>query len=194
MQSSAATTIGALALCALGVGLLRWAWGSNGKRRWAIPLGWACPLLAIWLGQHQLGWEYATAFALMGTPLSAWAWVLANVEIRPEKPVRAQQEPDAQHRNLHSTSSLAKQLKKWSEPSICWLLAGPLGGIAALLIAIVFTQWLPFSTASQMVLAAFLFPLLWAGLAIWLSVSDRRWVKSLSLFTLALSSGLYLFQ
>ncbi len=160
--------IGALVLfviSAAGALALREAWDSNAgpARAGLIVVGWA--LLAVAVGGAVLpyGPTRGPFIALTLVSLGPLLVVLCNLE----------------RRNARSKAPREVALEPSDRPSRAWrgwlrgLLAGPLGGIAAMGVGLVWATFVPGDPQTRIVVGGLLVPVLWAAGMAWTLSDDR---------------------
>lgn len=174
MNETLVTLAGSLATLAAGVGgglLLKAAWQRRTEKRpWLIVGGWAllgiaCILPAIWLGSAR-----GPFIALAMAPVGAFIVVLINMELRQSRARRARE----------------AALEPSDRPSSAWrgwlrvLLAGPIGMIASMGIAIAYTVWVPGEPQTRLIVGGLLVPVLWGGAMAW-TLSDDKILRAAAL-------------
>lgn len=183
MEAMNVYSLCSLALCVVGVVLLRLGWRRpEPTGRTCVAAGWASLLAAILLWSRASGWEFGSSFALLAIAVIAWLVIAFEAERRPEKGANGK----AIGNDLAATSTG----HKWGT----FLVAGPLGACVSLSITVLATQWLPLDMAARLVWAACLYPLVWAGLMVWVCTDIRLGRAALALLLCGsiASAGLYL--
>ncbi len=155
----------ALALALLGLGvaaLLREAWRRR-ARPWLIAAGWLLIAAGVLGAAPFLGPARGpfTASALIS--LGALALVALGVQIRDPKG-RAPREAA-----LEPSDRPSKAWRGWLRV----ILAGPLGGIAAMGVGLAWSVWGPGAPQTRLVIGGLLVPLLWAGGMAWTLSDDK---------------------
>ncbi len=167
-----AQTLAALVLLLASVAaglLLKRAWSRRSAPHvWLIVSGWGVLALmlvaAAWPMGGPRGVFIASTLASVGV-LAVAAW---NIQVRPA-------------RASADRASLAPEPS--DRPSKIWrgvlrfLLAGPIGGIAAMGVASMWTVWLPADAQTRIVTGGLVAPLLWGALMAW-TLSDDRIIRA----------------
>lgn len=165
-MSPFASTLSLAAFLVAGLGaawLLRRAWRRDPARPWLIVGAWLLIAAAVGAAAPVLGAARGPAVALTLLPLAALGLIAARVQIR-----------DARSRPPREAA-----LEPSERPSKAWrgwlraLLAGPLGGIAAMGVALAWTVWAPGPPQTRMVVGGLLVPFLWGGAMAWTLSDDR---------------------
>lgn len=167
MSPEAVTLTAAIPLLAAGGGgvwLLRRAWADRGPRRpWWIALGWAVLILVSVAPALVLGPARGPFIAWTLIPVAALAVVARGVQVRAAR--------------RRGEKSLAPEPS--DRPSRAWrgwlraLLAGPIGMVAAMGVAISFAVWAPLADQTRIVLGGVMVPVLWGGAMAWTLADDR---------------------
>lgn len=155
----------AIGCAALGVGLLRFAWGRD--RGGLTAAGWLA-LASAAFAWHAAGasWGKAAALTVIVPSLCALPVLAASVEWR------GRRKRSARHIAAPSEPSAAPRAAL--ERSIARaLIAGPAALAAALGLAAAMALRAPWLEADRLVAAGFLLPLAWAAGAIWAMMDDR---------------------
>lgn len=163
-----AATAGWSVLLLLGAGgaawLLRRSWGERGVARpWWIVAGWAAVAVLILAAGPMLGSGRGPFIAFMAVSTAALAVVAGGVQLR-----EARTRGD---RSLAPEPSDRKS-KAWRG----WLravLAGPLGMVAAMGVAICYAVWVPGAPQTRLLIGGLLVPVLWGGAMAWTLADDR---------------------
>lgn len=154
-------------------GTLRLAWRSGGKRRpWLIALGWILAAVALAGGIVMEGGAPGTFLALALISLAVLALVAAGLKVRDVKS-KAPRELA-----LEPSDRASKAWRGW----LRGLLAGPIGGIAALGVGLAFVVWVPGAPQTRMVLGGMLVPVLWAAGMAW-TLSDDKILRATAVLT-----------
>ena len=145
-------------------GVLRWAWRTAGPRRpWLILLGWSLGVALLAGAVMLAGGAPGTFLALALAPVAVLALVAAGVKIRNPKATAPRELA------LEPSDRASKAWRGW----LRGLLAGPIGGIAALGVGLAFVVWVPGEPQTRMVLGGLLVPILWAGGMAWTLSDDK---------------------
>ena len=162
-MSGAALSLCALGLNALGVATCWWGWyrrGTPGRGAWAA--GFGVLLLALWVWCIAAGAEFGTLYWCGATALSAWCAVAMRAQTGTSR-----------------TRTRPFRVAAWSARRLAGgtgtlLLAGPLTLLTSTIAALLIARLLPLHPANGWIIAAFLLPLLWATLAVWVICSGHR--------------------
>lgn len=162
----------ALALTAAGVlaaFLLRRAWNDrSASRAWLIVAGWAVLAIALVAGSPALGTARGIFIASTVISVAALAFIATGIQVRPA-------------RAASDKSSIA--LEPSDRPSRAWrgvlrfLLAGPIGGIAAMGVGIVWSVYLPSDPQTRIVSSGLIIPVVWGALMAW-TLSDDKIIRA----------------
>lgn len=157
---------------AAGAGLLV----AGGVFGWLLRRGWlgrAQGTPASWLaGWTVLAMAVAAAGTLLGparglfvasalVSLAALGVVASGLQVRARKPSRALA--------LEPSSRPSKAWRGW----LRGLLAGPIGGIAAMGVGLAYVVWTPGAPQTRMVIGGMLVPVLWATGMAWTLSDDK---------------------
>ncbi len=161
---SGATTALALAGGLLAAGVLRFAWRAGPSRRpWLIVLGWLTAAGALVGAALWLGATPGTFLALALISVGALALVATGLKLRDAR-TRAPREVA-----LEPSDRASKAWRGW----LRGLLAGPIGGIAALGVGLAYVIWVPGAPQTRMVIGGMLVPVLWAAGMAWTLADDK---------------------
>ncbi|USD38692.1 hypothetical protein [Ferrimonas sp. SCSIO 43195] len=164
----------------VGLGLVYLHWRRRSGSAAVLWVGWGSVMLATPLWVLQVGPEFGVIYQLI--TISACAWLLTLSNLEPKTHTEAPQRPPQPY-------------------SVPWRALGArtingivLSSLASALLTLAVCGLLPMDAANQMVIAALLFPCLWAGLASWVCASDRFWrhaglLTLISLFSVAIVMG-----
>lgn len=144
--------------------LLRRAWSDRTTTRplW-IGAGWAAIALLIVVAGFTLGSGRGPFVAFTVVSVAALALVASGVQLR-EARVRGDKSlaPEPSDR-------VSKAWRGW----LRGLLAGPLGMIAAMGVAIAFAAFCPGAAQTRLVIGGLLVPVLWGGAMAWTLADDK---------------------
>lgn len=164
----AAATAGGTGLLLLGAAgaawMLRRSWGDRTitRPRWIVA-GWVGIAALIGAAGPLLGPGRGPFIAVMAVSTGALAIVAGGVQLRAAR--------------ARGDRSLAPEPSE--RPSRAWrgwlraLLAGPLGMIAAMGVAICYAVWVPGAPQTRLLIGGLLVPLLWGGAMAWTLADDR---------------------
>lgn len=167
-------TIAGIGAALAGLTSLRVAWGRASEARlWLILGGWALLAAAVIACALAIGGETGIPLALIGIPIAALGFVLANREVRPRKEARQRGE----------VVDPSDRRSRWWRGALRVILAGPLSGAAAILVGVALAKQLPLSDVDAIAIGGLAVPLLWAGGMAW-TLSDDRILRALALLVL----------
>lgn len=149
----------------LGAGwLLRTAWRRRDANRPRLMLaGWGVLIAASLAAAPVLGQARGPFIAFAVLPIAVLALIAAGVQIRdPRK--RAPREAA-----LEPSERASRAWRGWLRA----LLAGPIGGVAAMGVALAWTIWAPGPPQTRMVVGGLLVPVLWGGAMAWTLADDK---------------------
>lgn len=145
-----------------------------------MPLASLLIVAAINLWAQRVGIEFAVIYTLLTLTFTAWITTTKGVEFRAVK-----QTPPALPKQLLNTSTTHKVAT--------FFVAGPLTVVTACLVTIALASLLPIALNEQLVMGAFVYPLLIAVAIYWICSSDRLMRNGLLLFAISGASSAYLF-
>lgn len=145
-----------------------------------MPLASLLIVAAINLWAQRVGIEFAVIYTLLTLTFTAWITTTSGVEFRAVK---------------HTHPALPRQFLNTSNTHkvATFFVAGPLTVVTACLVTIALASLLPITLNEQLVMGAFVYPLLIAVTTYWLCSSDRLVRNGLLLFATSGASGAYLF-
>lgn len=167
MGYEATTALWSVLILAGAVGaawLLRRAWADRTESRpWWIASGWAAIALVIVVAGLVLGSGRGPFIAFTVVSVAALVLIGSGVQLR-EARVRGDRSlaPEPSDR-------VSKAWRGW----LRGLLAGPLGMIAAMGIAICFVAFCPGAAQTRLVIGGLLVPVLWGGAMAWTLADDK---------------------
>lgn len=149
--------------------LLRRAWSRRSAPHvWLVVGGWALLAVATVAAVGPMGGPRGVFIALTLASIGVLAVAAASIQVRPA-------------RAASDRASLAPEPS--DRPSRAWrgvlrfLLAGPIGGIAAMGVAVMWTVWLPADAQTRIVTGGLVAPLLWGALMAW-TLSDDKIIRA----------------
>jgi len=170
MSTIVATSLMILATGALGASLLRRAWRSkeSEKRPWRWG-GWLLLLAAPLEGGWQFGATRGLFVALSLVSVSALAVVAAG---------RQQRASRAGGKSMRSLAPepLERPSTRW-RGVLRWLLAGPIGMVAALAVGICYAVCVPGPPQTRLVIGGMIVPLVWGGAMAW-TLADNHILRA----------------
>lgn len=128
-----------------------------------ILVGWAIAAVAVWLAAAPYGATRGPFIALTLLSIGPLLVVTFNIE----------------RRNARSKAPRQIALEPSDRPSRAWrgwlraILAGPLGGIAAMGVGLAWATFVPGDAQTRIVLGGCLVPILWAGGMAWTLSDDK---------------------
>lgn len=153
-----------LAGTAGGAVMLRRAWTARGDAagwRWG---GWA--LIVGTLALATLVDLSRGLFMALGlASVAALVVVARGAEIRPVRAARAGRESLA-------PEPAERTLTGWQR-TLRWLLAGPIGLVAAMAVGIAWSTWVPGAPQTRLAIGGLLVPVFWGGAMAWTLADDR---------------------
>lgn len=157
---------------AAGGWMLRRAWlqkpGSPQKAGWRWA-GWATLLATLVWPAFVLGPARGPFIAVMLVSAAAYAVIASGAQIRAAKAPRAARESLAPEPAERPTTAWRTTLR--------WLLAGPIGMIAAMAIGICYAVWAPGETHTRLLIGGIIVPLAWGAAMTW-TLADSRIVRA----------------
>ncbi|NKJ44138.1 hypothetical protein FHW94_003638 [Novosphingobium sp. SG720] len=166
----APASLALLATGAAGAALLRRSWQRrDGMALALVAAGWGLPAIALALAIQAFGPVKGMALALAMQAIGALGVVWqGRVQRKAARPRAGEAAPEP-----------------LEQPGRVWrgvlraLLAGPLGMVAALAVALCVAVYLPGDPRTRIVLSGLLMPVLW-GLAMTWTLADRRLLRALA--------------
>ena len=168
-------------VCGCAVLALRVGWRKYElKHRVMTPLAGLLLLTTMNIWAHRVGIEFAVIYTLLTLTLIAWLATAYGLECRAvkETPPRLSERPS----NTSQPHKLAT-----------FVVAGPLTLVTGCLVTIALASLLPIARNEQLVVGAFVYPLLIATVIYWLCSSERLARNSLLLLSSCGAASAYLF-
>ncbi len=162
-ESLAAAALIAASLIAAIVLWRAWDARAGFSRAALILTGWLITAAAVWLAASPYGEARGPFIALVLFSLGPLLVVIFNIE----------------RRNARSKAPREIALEPSDRPSRAWrgwlrgLLAGPLGGIAAMGVGLAWATFAPGDPQTRIVIGGCLVPILWAGGMAWTLSDDK---------------------
>ncbi|KTE17484.1 hypothetical protein [Sphingopyxis sp. H115] len=156
-----------------GAWLLRRSWQARQRQTGLVALGWLLIVAATILPAWLLGPARGPFVALAIVPVAALAVVAANYTVRQAK-ARAERESLAPEPSDRATTKGRETLR--------WLLAGPIGMIAAMGVGIAWAALVPGEQQTRLVVGGLLVPLIWGGCMAW-TLADNRILRATAVLT-----------
>ena len=149
--------------------LLRRAWNDrNASRAWLIVGAWLVLAITLVAGTPSLGAARGLFIALTFISVAALALIATGIQVRPA-------------RAALDKASIA--LEPSDRPSRAWrgalrfALAGPIGGIAAMGVGVMWTTYLPSDPQTRIVSSGLIIPVVWGALMAW-TLSDDKIIRA----------------
>lgn len=166
-MTPAVTFVACLALGALGLLAAFALKGARGRRSamrpWMILGGWAVLVVGVIAAGPLLGAARGVFIASAALSFGALALVASGLQLRDAR-ARAPREVA-----LEPSDRASKAWRGWLRA----LLAGPIGGVAAMGVGLAWTVWTPGAPQTRMVLGGLLVPILWGGAMAWTLADDK---------------------
>lgn len=156
-----------------GAWLLRRSWQGRDKKTGLVVGGWLLVAAAVILPAWFLGPARGPFVALAVVPAAALAIVAANYTVRQAK-TRAARESLAPEPSDRATT-------KWRE-TLRWLLAGPIGMIAAMGVGIAYAALVPGEQQTRLVVGGLIVPVAWGACMAW-TLADNRILRATAVLT-----------
>lgn len=153
-----------LAAGVAGALLLRRDWRArdgDARARWG---GWGVIVATLGAATAIAG-ARGLFMALGLVSVAALGVVARGAEIRPARAARAARESLA-------PEPAERVLTGWQR-TLRWLLAGPIGMIAAIAVGIAWSVWVPGAPQTRLAVGGMLVPVLWGGAMAWTLADDR---------------------
>lgn len=150
----------------IGAGLLRRAWAQRKARPALVVGGWSMFALSVLAGCWLLGTMRGLFAGLALLSVAILAVVLNGAEWRPPRDARRSLAPEP-------LDGPSRAWRGWVRA----LLAGPIGMIAAMGVAIAYAVWVPGVAQTRLVVAGLMVPVLWGGAMAW-TLSDQRLLRA----------------
>ncbi|MGE4430983.1 MAG: hypothetical protein AB7E05_09625 [Sphingobium sp.] len=173
MVSEAILSCLMLAGGAAGAWLLRRAWRMRGQEgaswRWG---GWIVILTTIAWPAWAIGPVRGPFIALALVSVGALAVVAAGATVRAAK---AGRKGGADRESL-APEPLDRPTTRW-RTTLRWLLAGPIGMIAAMAVGICYAVWVPGEPQTRLLIGGLIVPVVWGGAMAW-TLADNRIIRA----------------
>lgn len=151
-----------------GVWLLRRSWQGKAQNRAYVLGGWALIVASIAAPAWLLGPARGPFIALTIVSTAALALVASNYTLRQAK-ARAARESLAPEPSDRATT-------KWRE-TLRWLLAGPIGMVAAMGVGIAWAALAPGEQQTRLVVGGLIVPVAWGACMAW-TLADNRILRA----------------
>ena len=159
---------------ALGAWLLRRAWRARGEEGQAARLlGWAVIVGTIAWPAWALG-PYRGPFAAIALiSVAALGVVASGATIKAARAGRAGKAAGA---DSLAPEPLDRPTTRW-RTTLRWLLAGPIGMIAAMAVGICYSVWIPGEPQTRLLIGGLIVPVVWGGAMAW-TLADNRIIRA----------------
>ena len=168
-----AVAVSLLIACgALGAWLLRRAWLAKAAEGGGYRLGgWAVIVASLIWPAFVLGPALGPFAALAAISVGALAVVASGATVRVAKTARA-----GAGRDSLAPEPLERPTTRW-RTTLRWLLAGPIGMIAAMAIGIGYSVGVPGGPQTRLVFGGLIVPVVWGGAMAW-TLADSRILRA----------------
>lgn len=157
---------------ALGGWLLRRAWRARGEEGRAARLaGWAVIVVTLAWPAWLLGPVRGPFIAITLVSVAALVIVAGNATVRAGKAARS----GAGAESL-APEPLDRPTTRW-RTTLRWLLAGPIGMIAAMAVGICYAVWVPGEPQTRLLIGGLIVPVVWGGAMAW-TLADNRILRA----------------
>lgn len=154
-----------------GAWLLQRAWRRRGGHRlFTIAAGWVLLALAVVGAAQVLGGVRGIFVALSLVSVCALAVVASGLQRRTARAARDKGKESLAPEPIERPST-------WWRTTLRWLLAGPIGMIAAMAVGICYAVWVPGEPQTRLVIAGLMVPVLWGGAMAW-TLADNRILRA----------------
>ncbi|WP_199554208.1 hypothetical protein [Sandaracinobacteroides hominis] len=152
-----------------GAWMLRRSWNlRQGSTGWRLG-GWALLTATLVWPAFILGPAKGPFLALALIPVAALALVAASHELRAAKSPKAARESLAPEPADRPTT-------RW-RTTLRWLLAGPIGMVAAMGVGICYAVWVPGEAQTRLLIGGLIVPVVWGACMAW-TLADSRIVRA----------------
>lgn len=159
-------SVAAVSMIVLGVILLRLSWRRRAIQfRFCVLAAWLFIICAVYLWSDSVGWEFAVVYTCIVVAVTVTGAVLHNASYHERRP--------GKERNKKGGNA-DKQGIRLSSKFLTFLLAGPVALTFSCYFSITVVRMMAIDTSDQMVIAAFLFPVVWALSIFWTVVTQSR--------------------
>ncbi|MET0533361.1 MAG: hypothetical protein ABW171_03975 [Steroidobacter sp.] len=156
----------------LGAWLLRRSWQRRDTHRRAVLLaGWSSLLAVMLISAHLFGPARGTFVAFTMISVCALLVVASGLQIRNAR---------ASRRATSNEGLAPEPLERdsvWWRTTLRWLLAGPIGMLAAIAVGICYSVWAPGAPQTRLLIGGLLVPIVWGGGMAW-TLSDNRVLRA----------------
>ena len=157
---------------ALGAWLLRRSWRAGPGAGAAEKLaGWATIVVSLIWPAFALGPALGPFVALAAISTGALGVVASSATFRKARAARA-----GAGRDSLAPEPLERPTTRW-RTTLRWLLAGPIGMIAAMAIGIAYSVWVPGEPQTRLVIGGLIVPVVWGSAMAW-TLADSRILRA----------------
>ncbi|WP_431469378.1 hypothetical protein [Sphingosinithalassobacter sp. LHW66-3] len=164
---------------ATGALLLRRAWGARGSDggpwKW---LGWVVMIATFAVAMAAFGSMRGLFIAFSITGVAALAVVASGYELRQRR----------ERKNRSLAPEPIERASTWWRGVLRWLLALPIGLIAAMGIGIFYTAWTGGAPQTRLVVGGLLIPVVWGACMAW-TLADNRILRALAFLVAVTAFG-----
>lgn len=166
-----ATAAFVLVTATAGAWLLQRAWRRRGGNRLVqVVAGWSLFAVAVIAAAQILGGARGTFVALTLVSVCALGIVASGLQRRTARAGRDKGRESLAPEPVERPST-------WWRTTLRWLLAGPIGMIAAMAVGICYAVWVPGEPQTRLVIAGLMVPVLWGGAMAW-TLADSRILRA----------------
>lgn len=157
---------------ALGAWLLRRAWLAKADDGGGYRLaGWGMILFSLAWPTIVIGPALGLFVALAAISTGALGMVATGATFRKARAARA-----GSGRDSLAPEPLERPTTRW-RTTLRWLLAGPIGMIAAMAIGIAYSVWVPGAPQTRLVIGGLIVPVVWGAAMAW-TLADNRILRA----------------
>lgn len=180
---SDAAFLGALALMlaggAAGAWMLRRSWRTRGGHAGWRRGGWAMLAATLLWPAFVIGPARGPFLAVVLISAGAFAVVATGLEVRPARALRA--------RESLAPEPAERPTTRW-RTTLRWLLAGPIGMVAAMGIGICYAVWAPGELHTRLLIGGLIVPVAWGSAMAW-TLADSRILRATAVLVGASVAG-----
>lgn len=164
---------------ATGAFALRQSWRSRGRANmpWKA-IGWLLLALTFLLASATLGPMRGLFVAFAIASVAALIVVASGFELRPARGGR----------NRSLAPEPVERPSTWWRGTLRWLLALPIGMVAAMGIGIFYSAWTGGADQTRLVIGGLLVPVVWGGCMAW-TLADNRILRALAFLVTVIAFG-----
>lgn len=159
----------------LGAWALRRAWRSPAERGADYrALGWAAIVVTLVWPAFLLGDTRGPFIALTMVSVAALVVVASGATVRAAKAGKSGRAGRAA--DSLAPEPLDRPTNRWRS-ILRWLLAGPIGMIAAMAVGICYAVWVPGEAQTRLLIGGLIVPVVWGGAMAW-TLADNRIIRA----------------